>query len=108
VVPPAGMVPAGKVWRLKKALYGLKQAATRWHAKLREALTRAGFTGCEDDPCLFILKSGATYGYVLIHVDDALLVGPPDMILRCKQLLQSAFEIKDIGPAKYFLGLQIV
>jgi hypothetical protein len=108
VVPPAGMVPAGKVWRLKKALYGLKQAVTRWHAKLREVLTRAGFTGSEADPCLFIMKSGANYSYVLIHVDDALLVGPPDMISRCKQLLQSAFEIKDIDPAKYFLGLEIV
>jgi hypothetical protein len=108
VVPPVGTAPAGSVWRLKKALYGLKQAANCWHAKLRDVLTQAGFTGSEVDPCLFILNSGAAYGYLLIHVDDALLVGPSDMIARGKQLLQSAFEIKDIGPAKYFLGLEIV
>jgi hypothetical protein len=84
----------------------LNQAANLWHAKLR-VLIRSGFTGSGLDPYLFTLKSGATFGYALIPVDHAMLVGPSNMISGCKQLLQSPFQINDMGPAELFLGLKI-
>jgi hypothetical protein len=43
-----------RVWRLRRALYGLKQAARQWHQKLRDQLSKIGYTSSSADPALFI------------------------------------------------------
>ncbi len=108
VSPPPQFQPGGQVWRLKKALYGLKQAARAWHAKLKEELGAAGFQPSAHDPCLFMAGDGPDRVYVLVHVDDALLVGNHAAVEHAKVAMASAFEVKDLGAASYFLGLEIV
>ena len=108
VAPPPSLQKGNTVWRLKKALYGLKQAARAWHAKLKEELGAAGFQPSAHDPCLFLAGAGSERVYVLVHVDDALLVGNPGAVERAKVAMASAFEVKDLGAASYFLGLEIV
>lgn len=45
---------------------------------------------------------------VLVYVDDILIVGNDDLaITQFKEVLQSAFKLRDLGPAKYFLGFEI-
>ncbi|KAL6328953.1 hypothetical protein AAG906_007243 [Vitis piasezkii] len=69
-------------------LYGLKQASKQWYAKLSQALL--------------------SYGFVQVYVDDVLLAS--DSILeieRLKTFLDAKFTIKDLGPLKYFLGLEV-
>ena len=66
----------GKTWRLRKALYGLKQAARAWHNKQRESMLKVGFKPSPHDLCLFVLGNGDSRVYMLIHVDDALIVIP--------------------------------
>ncbi|KAK4397847.1 putative mitochondrial protein [Sesamum angolense] len=45
---------------------------------------------------------------LLVYVDDMLLTGPSEsQILVVKQFLDSKITIKDLWPAKYFLGLEI-
>ena len=97
----------GRVWRLHKALYGLKQAAFAWHQKLRKEMARQGFTASEHDPCLFMTGSADSRVYVLVHVDDALVVGREEHVRDAKQRISKCFEVKDLGPASCFLRLEI-
>ncbi|KAL0290617.1 UNVERIFIED_CONTAM: Retrovirus-related Pol polyprotein from transposon RE1 [Sesamum angustifolium] len=58
--------------------------------------------------CLFIKHSTAELLIFLVYVDDVLLTGPSEhQILDVKWFLDLEFTIKDMGLAKYFLGLEI-
>ena len=46
--------------------------------------------------------------FIISYVDDCLLIGPSIHKIRAlKKSLSKAYDIKDLGPAKYFLGVQI-
>ncbi|KAK4385908.1 Retrovirus-related Pol polyprotein from transposon RE1 [Sesamum angolense] len=50
----------------------------------------------------------ATFTILLVYVDDILVAGNSEaMIIDVKKYLDSLFTIKDLGIAKYFLGLEI-
>ena len=47
--------------------------------------------------------------YLLVHVDDIVLTGnSPSFLNILIQQLRHAFELKDLGPFYYFLGLHII
>ncbi|XP_058776784.1 receptor-like serine/threonine-protein kinase SD1-7 [Vicia villosa] len=47
-------------------------------------------------------------GYSLVYVDDLLIAGNNiQLINQTKQLLHQHFHLKDLGPRKYFLGLEV-
>ena len=96
------------VWRLKKALYGLKQAAIAWYEKLTKTMKEAGFIPAEADPCLYTLVIEGQRVHVLVHVDDCLIVGQEDQVLKTKEMIANMFEIDDKGEATYFLGMEII
>ena len=57
---------------------------------------------------MFIKKSKSSFMALLVYVDDVLLAS--DNILeieRLKTFLDAKFTIKDLGPLKYFLGLEV-
>ncbi|KAL2242415.1 UNVERIFIED_CONTAM: Retrovirus-related Pol polyprotein from transposon RE1 [Sesamum indicum] len=106
---PAGYdVPSGKVCKLKRSLYGLKQASRQWNQELTSKLVQFGFIQSLNDYCLFVKGSGDSLVIVLVYVDDLLITGPSEeLITEVKQFLDDVFSIKDLGYAKYFLGLEI-
>jgi hypothetical protein len=100
--------PAGTACHLKKALYGLKQAPRAWHLKLKEELLGMGFIESDADPGLFILHYKDRSVYVLVYVDDLLVAGKNlSDVNRVKQMLMETFDARDLGDAKYFLGMEI-
>ena len=100
--------PPNSVCRLHKSLYGLKQASRQWNQKLSLTITTAGFKQAPSDHSLFIKSSGSLFIAALVYVDDILIVGnDDDEIDSFKKALQSAFKLRDLGPAKYFLGFEI-
>ena len=99
----------GYACHLKKALYGLRQAPRAWHARLKKELEAAGFYASSTDPGLFIKRDGQSYIFVLVWVDDMLLAAKKTADLEMvKAKLRGAFEITDMGEAKYFLGMELV
>jgi hypothetical protein len=110
---PPGFCEGGSdfVWRLKKSLYGLRQAPRAWQARLTEELEGIGFAAADSDPSLFI-KRREVGGpiYLLAYVDDCLLVAPcgeTAALDSVKQQLSLAFDLRDLGEPKFFLGMEI-
>ncbi|KAL2244040.1 UNVERIFIED_CONTAM: Retrovirus-related Pol polyprotein from transposon RE1 [Sesamum indicum] len=107
--PPEGYdVPSGYVCKLRKSLYGLKQASRQWNCEFTSKLEEFSFKQSKNDYCLFTKTSSAGFLALLVCADDILLVGiSVSQISEVKQYLDNLFTIKDLGPAKYFLGLEI-
>src|SRR4051812_22463166 len=104
------MIPSypNQVCKLLKSLYGLKQSSRQWFDKLSQVLLTNNFRQCSCDHSLFIHNSDNSYTLILIYVDDLLIAGNNlDIINQTKQLLHTHFHLKDLGPLKYFLGLEI-
>ena len=98
----------GKVCRLRKSLYGLKQAPRCWFEKLTEALNSFGFVQSYEDYSLFCYEKDGRYVRVLIYVDDLIVAGNDhEMLERFKKYMSKCFLMKDLGRAKYFLGIEI-
>ncbi|KAK1614549.1 hypothetical protein QYE76_020066 [Lolium multiflorum] len=94
--------------RLVKALYGLKQAPRAWHARLGAALRAHGFIPSTADTSLFLLQRPEVTMYVLVYVDDIILVS--SSVTAADRLVSSlsvAFAVKDLGKLHYFLGLEV-
>ncbi|KAL2230595.1 UNVERIFIED_CONTAM: Retrovirus-related Pol polyprotein from transposon RE1 [Sesamum indicum] len=109
MLPPEGYdVPPNLVCKLQRSLYGLKQASRPWNAEFTLKLTSYRFAQSVHDHCLFVKPSSSGLMALLVYVDDILITGPSlDDIGRVKQYLHNLFTIKDMGNARYFLGLEI-
>jgi hypothetical protein len=92
------------VCRMQKALYGLKQASRQWYLRISAELGKLGFQPTAADPSLYVRQGCA----VLVYVDD-LLIAAPDLhtVQQVKAQIGSAFAVRDLGEARYFLGMEI-
>jgi hypothetical protein len=107
---PDGVTPPkpGQVCKLLKSLYGLKQASRMWYEKLTSLLLHEGYTQSSADYSLFTLTTESHFTALLIYVDDIILAGTTlTEFSRIKCILDTQFKIKDLGPLKYFLGLEV-
>eukprot|EP00261_Vitis_vinifera_P039164 XP_019080407.1 PREDICTED: uncharacterized protein LOC109123862 [Vitis vinifera] len=96
------------VCRLHKALYGLKQAPRAWFEKLHRALLSFGFVSAKSDQSLFLRFTPNHITYVLVYVDDILVIGSDTAaITSLIAQLNSEFSLKDLGEVHYFLGIQV-
>lgn len=96
------------VCRLRKSLYGLKQAPRCWFAKLVTALKEYGFLQSYSDYSLFTYTKTGIQINVLVYVDDIVISGNDSAALcTFKSYLSDCFKMKDLGPLKYFLGIEV-
>lgn len=97
------------VCRLKKAIYGLRQAPRVWYIELSNYLLGLGFKCCISDASLFILHHSVNPIYLIIYVDDIIIIGPnaTNLDIFIKNLA-SRFSLKDMGQLSYFLGAEVI
>ncbi|KAL0457314.1 UNVERIFIED_CONTAM: Retrovirus-related Pol polyprotein from transposon RE1 [Sesamum latifolium] len=85
----------------------LKQASRQWNQELTSKLLAFGFTQSPHNYCLFVMGSAETFVAILVYV-DALITSPSmSLITGVKSYLDALFTIKNLGEARFFLGLQL-
>ena len=111
MVQPEGFVNQkhpNKVCKLKKSIYGLKQASRSWNLRFDEKIKEFGFIKNEDEPCVYKKTSGRTVTFLILYVDDILILGNDIPSMRgVKAWLEKCFSMKDLGEAAYILGIKI-
>ena len=61
-----------------------------------------------EDHCVYVKKTSDRIMFLSLYVDDIQLAGNNmEMIQTTKKWLSSVFEMKDIGDARYVLGVKI-
>ena len=85
------------VCKLKKSLYGLKKSPRMWYPKFDTNILGLGFLRSRVDHCVYSKKVGNHFIYVVLYVDDMLLVGNNmDVIKEVKSHLSSKIDMKDL------------
>jgi hypothetical protein len=75
---PEGYAVKGKkelVCKLKKSLYGLKQSPRMWYQKFDTYMLGLGFTRSKEDHYVYFKLIGDHLIYLVLYVDDMLLIG---------------------------------
>ena len=103
---PDGFDPKpGYVLKVQKSLYGLRQAPRAWNSTLHNFLINKGFQQSAIDPCLYFIPGKI---WVAIWVDDFLVMAKMSTeSFQFKREISSRFKMRDLGPIKHFLGLDI-
>ncbi|GJZ71899.1 retrotransposon protein, putative, ty1-copia subclass [Tanacetum coccineum] len=76
-----------RVCKLQKAIYRLKQASRSWNLCFYEKVTQFGFSRSEDESCIYVKVSGSIVVFLVIYVDDILLIGNDIPTDRSKRLI---------------------
>ena len=94
------------VCHLRKSLYGLKQAPRAWSTRLKQELEGMGFAAAEAVAGFLTAEYKGNRIYILVSVDD-ILVAAKDLadVNHVKARLTAIFDVRDLGAAKYFLGM---
>ncbi|KAK2069292.1 hypothetical protein P8C59_003884 [Phyllachora maydis] len=93
--------------KLSKALYGLKQSPREWQDKLKILLKSLDYLPLISDPGVFY--NAKTCHFIVTYIDNCLFIGPNiGYITDLKKRLNKVYAIEDLGPAAYFLGVQII
>ncbi|KAL0404280.1 UNVERIFIED_CONTAM: Retrovirus-related Pol polyprotein from transposon TNT 1-94 [Sesamum radiatum] len=97
-----------KVCRLQRSIYGLKQAFRSWNTRFDEVIRGYDFIKNDYDPCVYKKISGSSVAYLVLYVDDILLIGNDvKMLGDIKVWLSTQFSMKNMGEASYILGIEI-
>nr|GEU83053.1 retrotransposon protein, putative, Ty1-copia subclass [Tanacetum cinerariifolium] len=112
MVQPKGFVDTkhpNKVCELQCFIYGLKQASRSWNKRFNVEIKKIGFSHNPDEPCVYLKASGSSFAFLILYVNDILLMGNNiTMLQEVKSWLYKCFSMKDLGEATYILGIKII
>jgi hypothetical protein len=108
---PKGYVVKGNkelVCKLKKSLYGLKQSPRMWYQKFDTYMLGLGFKRRKEDHYVHFRLIGDHLIYLVLYVDDMLLIGRNKEIIQdVKTHFSSKFDMKDLGASNFILAMEI-
>nr|CAE05417.1 OSJNBa0035I04.5 [Oryza sativa Japonica Group]CAE05956.3 OSJNBb0088C09.15 [Oryza sativa Japonica Group] len=93
---------------LQRSLYGLKQAPRAWYQRFATYIRQLGFTPSASDTSLFILRDGDRLAYLLLYVDDIILMASSaELLCHITARLHTEFAMTDLGDLHFFLGISV-
>jgi hypothetical protein len=93
------------VYRLNKSLYMLNQVPQAWYSQFTTYLLTMGFDEAKSDTSLFIFHHSANTIYLLLHVDDIVLIASSTALLQHTiSALKREFAMKELDPLHHFGG----
>ncbi|KAK4403134.1 Retrovirus-related Pol polyprotein from transposon TNT 1-94 [Sesamum angolense] len=97
-----------KVCHFQRSIYGLKQAFQNWNIRFDEVIRGYDFVKNDFDPCVYKKVNRSSVVFVVLYVDDILLIGNDiKMLGDTKAWLSTQFSMKDLGEASYIIGIKI-
>jgi hypothetical protein len=89
-------------------MYGLKKSPRMWYQKFDTYMLGLGFTRSKADHCVYFKLIVDQLIYLVLYVDDMLLIGNNNEIIHgVKTQLSSKFEMNDLGDGNFILGMEI-
>jgi len=93
---------------LLQSLYGLMQASRVWNETIDKHMKGMGFKAADTDPCVYTRGEGDDECVVCLYVDDMLIASrKKNVIASVKAGIAQKFRIKDLGRARFILGIAI-
>jgi hypothetical protein len=78
-----------------------------WYQKFNSFVVGLGFLRSKSDHCVYYKHDGGYSIVITLYVDDILFFGnSKDVIHDLKSHLSAQFDMKDLGDAKYILGMK--
>nr|GFB27951.1 retrotransposon protein, putative, Ty1-copia subclass [Tanacetum cinerariifolium] len=86
-----------RVCKLKRFIYGLKQASMQWNKRFDDEIKKFGFIQNRDEPCVYQKASGSNITFLILYVDDILIMGNSiPMLQSVKTYLGKCFAMKHL------------
>ena len=97
-----------KVCKLQRSIYGLKQASQSWNTRFNDLIKMFDFIKNKEEPYVYKKVSGSAVTFLVLYVDDILLIENDVSILTSvKVWLSKEFTMKDLEEASYILGIKV-
>ncbi|GJV20721.1 retrotransposon protein, putative, ty1-copia subclass [Tanacetum coccineum] len=85
-----------------------EQASRQWNKRFDDEIKKFGFSQDRDEPCVYVKASGSYVTFLILYVDDILIMGKNiPMLQDVKSYLGRCFGMKDLGEAACILGIKI-
>ena len=97
------------ICKLHKFIYGLKQASRSWNKRFDQVINSFGSDQNEEEPYVNRKMQDDIVVSLILYVDDILLIGNDfEMLSKVKIQLATQLQMKDLGEAKYVLGIKVI
>ena len=84
----------------------MKQAPRAWYSRIDSYLTENGFHRSESEPTLYTKVNEQGKMLIVYLYDDLIFTGDYG-IADFKTVMESEFEITDLGLMNFFLGIEV-
>ena len=108
--PVSFETPGKETWVmcLMKSIYGMRQAGRRWNQTFHKAVLEWGFERVPCEWCVYVRHTTTGTVIFAVHVDDIFsITNPPEENIRFREQLKSKWDISDLGPIKFALGIAV-
>ena len=84
------------------------QTTRSWNVRFDSVIKAYGFIQTFGKACIYKKVSGSSVAFLILYVDDILLIGNNTEFLdSIKEYLSKNFSMKDLGEVAYILGIKI-
>nr|GEU50361.1 retrotransposon protein, putative, Ty1-copia subclass [Tanacetum cinerariifolium] len=91
-----------RVCKLKRSIYELKQASRQQNKRFDDEIKKFRFSQNRDEPCVYVKASGIYVTFLILYVDDILIMGNNILMLQ-----DVKSYLGNLGEAAYILRIKI-